>query len=193
MAQFDLNRAQDTPIPTLKLNEITPKNWHRFPPAIQPSNPIYVPTVAYNGGAIGDDVDEATANATDTYSPRNQAQKATLMGTTLAVDIGRARGAIDPRQPYPVAGDAPVAAPVISSLSPNTAPVTADTMVVTITGTGFTQWSTVKSGNYPIPSQFVDSTHLRIVQKPWASVPGTVTVVVTDHDVDSAPSNFVFT
>ncbi len=27
MAQFNLNRAQDTPITTLKLNEITPEGW----------------------------------------------------------------------------------------------------------------------------------------------------------------------
>ena len=29
---FDLNRAGDTPIATLKLGEITPQNWHRYPP-----------------------------------------------------------------------------------------------------------------------------------------------------------------
>jgi hypothetical protein len=191
MALFDLNRSNDTPIATLQVASITPVNWHKFPPAIQPSNPIYVPVVSFAGGAVGDDVDTADAASTDTYSPRNQAQKATLLGTTLAVDIGRARGYLEPDDPY----STPVpAAPVITSLAPNTAVAGTDpNLVVTITGTGFTPWSTVLSGNFPIPVRYISPTKLEILQKPKASVAGTVQVVVIDHGVKSAPSNFVFT
>jgi hypothetical protein len=196
MALFDLNRAGDTPIATLKLSEITPINRHRFPPPVANATPIYVPVVSYSGGAIGDDVSQATANTTAPYSPRTQAEKASLMVPpgSLAVDIGRPRGAIEPDDPYPKAGDTPPAAPTITSLAPNTAvSVTGPDLICTITGTGFTQWSTVTSGGFPIPCRYVSATKLSIVQKPSASVAGTVQVVVTDHGVASAPSNFVFT
>jgi hypothetical protein len=113
MALFDLNRSNDTPIATLQVASITPLNWHKFPPAIQPPN---------------------TA---------------------------------------------------VAGTDPN--------LVVTITGTGFTPWSTVLSGNFPIPVRYISPTKLEILQKPKASVAGTVQVVVIDHGVKSAPSNFVFT
>jgi len=197
MALFDLNRAGDTPIITLKLSEITPKNWRRYPlPDADPVIPINVPVISYNGGLVGDDVDVATSNATVAYSPRNQTEKATAMVPpgSLVVDVARARGTIASYQRYPVAGDAAVAAPTITSLAPATAvSVTGPELVVTITGTGFTQWSTVKSGGYPIPVKYISPTQLTIYQNPRVAVAGTVQVVVTDHDVDSAPSNFVFT
>jgi hypothetical protein len=196
MALADLNRSNDTPIATLLLASITPKDYPTLP-AVQPASPrIYVPVITYNGGLVGDDVDVATSNATDPYSPRNQTEKAALMvpAGSLALDVARPRGTIAAYQRYPVAADAAVAAPTITSLAPNTAvAVTGAELVVTITGTGFTQWSTVRSGGYPIPSKYVDATHLTIYQNPKVAVAGTVQVIVTDHDVDSAPSNFVFT
>ena len=53
MAQFDLNRAGDTPIATLKLNEIAPTNWRRYPGKVMTQamvTPIYVATVGFTGG-----------------------------------------------------------------------------------------------------------------------------------------------
>src|SRR5882672_8263961 len=102
MALFDLNRAGDTPIATLMLASIMPKDWPTLP-AVQPGQPpIYVPVVAFAGGAVGDDVSVATANATTAYTPRTQAEKATLMVPpgSLAVDIARPRGYLEPDDPY---------------------------------------------------------------------------------------------
>lgn len=119
MAQFDLNRAGDTPIATLKLNEITPKNWHRFPGPIAPSVPVYVPAVAFSGGVANQGAnagnDGETGTATSTNPSRGQtwntqAEKAVAIGTTMAVDVTRsygtnARGNIEPREPYPATLD----------------------------------------------------------------------------------------
>jgi hypothetical protein len=168
------------------------------PAPITPADllPAFVRVVTFTGGAFGDDVDQATANTTFAYSPRTQAEKASLMvpAGSLAVDVARPRGWIQDDQPYQAPPASPAGDPVISSLAPNTAvAVTGPDVLVTITGLRFTPWSTVRSGNYPIPSKYVDATHLTILQSPKASVAGVVQVVVTDHDVDSAPSNFTFT
>src|SRR5262245_64262482 len=98
MALFDLNRTNDTPVATLKLGEITPKNTHVYPSAItgamltdaNPNEAKPRHTAAsgdFTGGVKGDDVDQQTAtvalarsdgaaNEPD-YTSRNQAQKAT--------------------------------------------------------------------------------------------------------------------
>jgi hypothetical protein len=158
------------------------------------------------GGAFGDDVNAATAtlltdltanngpNTAVDYSPRNQAAKATATGNTLMVDIGRRRGWLGPRDPYAAPPVSPAGDPTITSLAPATiAAGSQPTLTVIINGTGFTQWSTVTSGNFPIPNRYISPTQLEIIQKPYTSVAGTVQVVVTDHGVASAPSNFVFT
>ena len=193
---FSVRRQQDPVDANAVLVEITPKNWHRFPGGVPAggSPPIYVPTVTYNGGVRGDDVTQSTTNATDNYAPRTQAAKATALGTTIVVDISRPRGVLEPDDPYPNVGYTPLAAPVITSLAPNTAVAGTDpNLVCTITGTGFTQWSTVTSGGFPIPVRYISPTKLEIVQKPKASIAGVVQVVVIDHNVASAPSNFTFT
>jgi hypothetical protein len=192
---FDLNRAGDTPIATLKLSEITPTDWPKPTLPVANATPIYVPTVSFVGGAVGDDVDQATAASTTAYSPRTQTEKASMMVPpgSLAVDIGRPRGALEPDDPYPKAGDTPLAAPVITSLAPNTAVHGTPSISVLINGTGFTPWSTVTSGGVPIPVKYISPTVLQIIQNALYSVAGTVQVVVTDHNVRSAPSNFVFT
>lgn len=189
---FDLNRAGDTPITTLKLSEITPTDWPKPTLPVANATPIYVPTVSYSGGAVGDDVDQATANATGSYTPRTQTEKASLMVPpgSLAVDIARPRGYLEPDDPY----STPVpAAPVITSLAPNTAVAGQPSVLCVITGTGFTAWSTVTSGGVGIPVKYISPTKLQIIQNALYSVAGTVQVVVTDHNVRSAPSNFVFT
>jgi hypothetical protein len=168
----------------------------RYP--VPPPAGSYVPAdlaakaVTFTGGAIGDDVAVSTANCTNDFTPRHQTDKPF---TGVAQDVGRARGPIAANQPYPVLADTPPQPPTISSLSPSTA-VTGPgkpTVAVLIAGTNFTPWSSVTSGNFPIPSRCLSPTTLEIIQKPSASVPGTVAVVVTDHGIASAPSNFVFT
>src|SRR5262245_34025222 len=105
MALFDLNRTNDTPIATLKLNEIAPVNWRRFPSAItaamladanpNEAKPRYTAAAQaadWNGGVGGDDIDQATATVAlarsdgganeANYAPRNQATRAALPGTS---------------------------------------------------------------------------------------------------------------
>ena len=168
------------------------------PAPITPADllPAFVRVVTFTGGAFGDDVDQATANTTFAYSPRTQAEKASLMvpAGSLAVDVARPRGWIQDDQPYQAPPASPAGDPTITSLAPNTAVAGAGGgIVVTINGTGFTPWSTVSSGNYPIPSVYVSPTVMRIAQFPRNSVAGSVNVVVTDHNVRSAASPFTFT
>jgi hypothetical protein len=193
MALFDLNRAQGPQIATLQLAEIAPKNWHKFPPRIQDPTPIYVPTVGYTGGVKGDDVDTATANATNDYHPRTQAEKATMMGTTLAKDVGSPRGWIDPQEPYGPAPVSPTDDPTIASMSPNTAVAGGTPTWVAITGTKFTPFSQVETGGVVTPySRYRSPTRIDMLQDPRSSA-GTVVVKVIDHGVKSAGANFTFT
>jgi hypothetical protein len=177
------------------------------PPPAGSLTPAWVRGQTVFGGAVGDDLSTSTAtlvtdvgsgngpNTATDYTPRTQVAKAAIVGMPIAADVGRARGSIEPGQRYPAAGDTPLAAPTITSLSPNTAVTGPNkpTVAVTITGTGFTPWSSVTSGNFPIPCRYLTATTLEIIQKPSASVPGVVSVVVTDHGVASAGSNFTFT
>lgn len=193
MALYDLNRAQDTPIATLMLSDIAPKNWHKFPPRVEDATPINVPVVTYNGGAVGDDVSVATANATDVYSPRTQAEKAIQLGTTIVSDVGVPRGYIEPGEPYGPAPVSPADDPTIASLAPNTGVSGGSPIWVKITGTKFSQWSQVETGNVITPySKYFSPTRIDVLMDPRSS-PGTVVVKVIDHGVKSAGSDFTFT
>jgi hypothetical protein len=162
--------------------------------------PRYSTMTDWAGGVKGDDTNQQTAvvslasasggaNAAD-YAPRTQAAKATLMGTTLAKDVARPRGWIAPSDPY--TGNAPVA-PVVASISPTTAPAASLPMTVTITGTGFTPWSTVLTGGSNVPDRsgtYLSPTTMKVALT--AAVPGTVSVAVEDHDLLSN-TNILFT
>jgi IPT/TIG domain-containing protein len=164
------------------------------------------------GGVKGDDKDTSTANVAvarsggganePNYSPRTQAQKAGLAnltpGTVISTDVARPRGWIAPNQPYQGNGAAP-AAPVVSSISPNTAAAGSQPLVVTITGTGFTAWSTVWSGGssgspWDSSARYVSPTTMTVVVDPRAAVAGTASIAVEDHDLMSNTNiNFTFT
>ena len=165
--------------------------------------PRYDSMTDWAGGAGGDDVDEATATAAvanaasavavPDYTPRTQAAKVTAENP-LAIDIGRARGAIAPDQRYPVAGDPAVAAPVITTLTPNTAPAGSPALVVVVTGTGFTPWTTIRTGGVPTDYvRYVSPTEIRLGIDARRSVAGIIDVIATDHNVDSASKPFTFT
>jgi IPT/TIG domain len=200
LQSFTLSRAAETPVTTSKLVEITPKNWRRYPAVAGSATPANIPVISYTGGAVGDDTDTATANSTTPYSgppqlPRTQAEKATLTGNTLAVDVARPRGFIAPNQSYIAAGGSAPAAPVVSSLSPSTAPGAQLPLVVTITGTGFSPYSTVYTGGAQTPDssgKYVDATHMTVAV--WKASPGTVSIAVEDHNVWSNTNiNFTVT
>lgn len=169
----------------------------------------------WTGGALGDDVDQATANVAvgtasgaanyPDYVPRTQAAKAALPGASppnaiagepdfvMVTDVARARGVIAPNQPYPKAGDPAPAAPVVTSIAPTTGAQASLPLLVTITGTGFTPWSRVFTGGAALPdnsAKYVDATHMTVPI--WKASPGTVSVAVEDHDVLSN-TNVLFT
>ena len=181
----------------INLISIDPQvNWRRFPTVVLPASaytPAYVPTIVYTGGVYGDDVDTATANATNDYTPRTQAAKATAMGTTIVQDVGVPRGWIEPGEVYGSPPVSPTDDPTISGLAPNTAVSNTAPIWVTITGTKFTQWSQVETGNVITPySRYRSATKMDVLMDPRSS-PGTVVVKVIDHGVKSTGSNFTFT
>jgi hypothetical protein len=195
LQSFTLSRAAEAQVATAKLVEITPKNWRRYPSVAGSTTPVAIPTITYTGGATGDDVDTATANSTTPYTglPRTQAEKASLTGNTLAVDVARPRGFIAPNQSYLAAGGTAPAAPVVSSIAPTTGTAATLPLTVTITGTGFTPYSTVRTGGSATPDasgKYVSATQMKVAI--FAAAPGAVSVAVEDHDLLSNV-NVVFT
>jgi hypothetical protein len=211
MALHDLNRAQDTAVATLKVADIVPRDWHRFPAPITAAatTPSYVPVYTWNGGVYGDDQILAKTNVLvddrgiGDYEPRNQDDKAKLPGAsppnaipsepdfTIVTDITAPRGYIGPRDPY---SKAVPAAPVVSSLAPNTAVAGSPSpLSVIVTGTGFTPFTILIVGNIQTPYvQYFSPTKLVLLMDPARSVAGVITVFAVDHSVQSAPVNFTY-
>lgn len=145
--------------------------------------------------------DDGGANEPD-YTPRNQnarRQQANMpAGTVGVVDIGRNRGQVAPGQRYPLAGDTPLAAPVVSSISPTTAAAGSQPVVVTITGTGFSPYSRVVSGGSGSPwdssAKYLSATTMTVVVDPRGAVAGTAAIAVEDHGVlSNVDKVFTFT
>ena len=141
-----------------------------------------------------------SANVEADYTPRTQTQKAALPnltpGTILAPDVTRRRGAIAPNQRYPIAGDAAVAAPTVTSIAPSTAPAGGPNVLVRITGTNFTAWSEAIVGGALGPylyTNYVSPTAIDIMMDCKRSKVGSSTVAVWDHGVQSAPQTFTLT
>jgi hypothetical protein len=80
--------------------------------------------------------------------------------------------------------------PVIGSIAPNTAVVNVFT-TYTVTGTGFTASSQVKLDGNPVPTTFVDSTHVTFGIS--ALTIGVKPVTVTTDGKVSAPVNVTIT
>ena len=196
-----LNRAQDTPVGTFKLAEITPKDWHKYPPRVGNMTPAYVPVYTWNGGVYGDDQILAKSNVLvddrgiGDYTPRNQDDKAIALGIPIVTDVTSPRGTVSPREPYPHAGSPAEPAPTISSLTPNTA-VAGDPspLSVVVTGTNFTPYTVLIVGNIQTPYvQYASPTKMVLLMDPARSTPGIITVQAWDHSVGSAPVNFTYT
>ena len=113
--------------------------------------------------------------------------------STLAQDVTSPRGWIEPREPYGPAPVSPADDPTITSLTPNTAVAGVTPIWVKITGTKFTQWSTVETGNVVTPYlKYISPTRIDVLMDP-RSTPGIVVVKVIDHGVKSTGSDFTFT
>lgn len=212
MAQFDLNRANDTPTATLKLGEIEPIDWRRFPPPIADSDPAngnitkprYDSMTDWAGGTEGDDVSVATATQSlesaapttvEPYAPVNQAHKAEIMvpPTSLAIDVTAPRGWIGPQDPY---GPPPV--PTVTSIDPTSHDVgPGDPFVLTVTGTNFLPGSVIVFGNNPLGERttFVSATELKTIIQPdlFPNPDPAVQVLVRTAGVESNAVDFEFT
>lgn len=152
--------------------------------------PAYVRAITYKGGQKGDDVFQASANSTESYAPRTQAQKAGQLGVAMANDITTPRGWIDPLEPY---GAAP-AAPVLTSIAPTTGVHGAAAMEVTLTGSGFTPASAVYTGGVITPFyQYVSPTQMKVTIDLPKSVAGIIDVRVVDHGLQSAARPYTIT
>jgi len=173
--------------------------------------PRYYNAADWSPGVTGDDdrVSKASvalarqdgaANEPD-YTPRQYTDivnKANwTSGTVRAPDLARPEGRVGPTDRYPNASDTALAAPTFTSMSPNTAVHGAQPIVVTLNGTGFTQWSSVVSGGTGSPwdssLKWLSATQMTMVVDPRPAVAGTASVVVWDHGVATAPLNFTFT
>jgi hypothetical protein len=115
---------------------------------------------------------------------------------TFSTDVTSPKGWVDPNEPYGPAPVSPTDDPTISSLAPNTAVAggIVQPLWVTITGSKFTQYSTVETGNVYTPyHKYISPTKMALLMDPGRSVPGVVVVKVIDHGVKSNGSNFTFT
>jgi hypothetical protein len=164
------------------------------PPPAGSYTPAYVPTIQYYGGAYGDDLSQSTANVTNDFSPKTQVEKAALVGMPIVGDLGVPRGYVAPNKPYGPAPASPGKDPTITGLNPATAVAGGPTVLVLISGTNFTEWSTVKTGGVPTPYfRVISPTQIQLTIDARRSVAGAVDVIVSDHGKDSAPTPFTFT
>jgi hypothetical protein len=215
MGLHDLNRAQDTASSVNKLADIVQRDWPTTPSPITSTMLAkgYAPVYTWNGGVYGDDQILAKTNVLvddrgiGDYEPRNQDDKAKMPGASppnaiagepdfvISTVVNRPRGAIDPNEPYPTAASPAEPAPTITSLSPNTAVAGAPSpLAVTVTGTNFTIWTVLIVGNIQTPYfQYFSPTKIVLLMDPARSVAGVITVVASDHSVQSAASNFTYT
>jgi hypothetical protein len=163
--------------------------------------PAFVREVAYIGGAEGDDVSVSTAavayatNGAEggaaedpDYEPKTQAERATMLGVDMAEDITTPRGWIDPLSPATEKPDDPT----LASIAPTTGAAGVG-VTITLTGTGFSRYSTVKTGGVLTPYvEYVDPETLKVRLDP-RSTAGSIDISVIDHSVETAPQSFTFT
>lgn len=147
----------------------------------------------YNGvpstGQPGNDVNVATANATGYYEPKNQGNKASMLGLRLAVDLTTPSGWVDPQEPY---GPAPT--PVLDSLDPPSVaiPVTED-FVLHFHGSNFMPSSQIEWNGVPDRTTFVSETEVTTIVRASGWGPGVVPVAVWNANKRSALAPFTFT
>jgi len=117
LAAFPVKRVQE-PAPVTNIYEITPLNWRRYPSvpitaAMLAKTDAAAKAVTYNGGVANLGAGAPNSGEVGTVSSTTigrgqgwvtQAEKAVVLGTTMAVDVGKhynaARGKIEPFEPY---------------------------------------------------------------------------------------------
>ena len=171
----NVNRIQDAAV--ANVNEIAPKNWHRYPPRVGSMTPEYVRVLAYSGGVQGDDVDTATATLkyepalgeASSYTPRTQTEKAcgdgpcgiAGRGHHPAARLGRAR-----RSLFGKAGRGRQSDHHLAGTEHRRGRVPSPLAVV-VTGTNFTPWSTLETGDVASPyASYESPTKMTILMDP---------------------------
>lgn len=165
-----------------------------YPNPLPNPAPAYVPTITYRNGtndnlALGN---EGTASSTDINQyPLVQSNKLNTYGVDEAIDITKPLGPVDPLQPWPSGVTEPT--PTISGLAPNTGVHGAAAVVVTVTGTNFTPFSSVRVAGSPVATTYVSATSLQFLMRLPDMVAGTTTVAVKTGSKVSSNSNFTVT
>jgi hypothetical protein len=162
--------------------------------------PAYVPVVSYNWpyngepwtGRPGNDVNVATANATGPYEPKNQGNKANMLGDAnrLAVDITTPSGWIGPGEGYK-----PPPTPTLTALVPDTRVIApTDDLSVQLIGTNFMPSSQIFFAGHFERTTYVSPTELRtLIRGDVFTGPDVVAVGVINDNIPSNALNFAFT
>jgi hypothetical protein len=168
-----------------------------FPPPVSSADitPEYLGNVTYNwpyNGLVGNDVNVATANATGPYEPKNQGNKANIMGNQnrLAVDITTPSGWIDPREPY-----GPAAVPTLTGLVPDNRVVApTDDLSVVLVGTNFMPSSQIEVAGQIERTTYVSPVQLQTLFRGTVFTgPGVLPVRVFNDDRPSNSRDFTIT
>lgn len=162
--------------------------------------PAYLGNVTYdwpyNGipatGEPGNDVNVATANATGYYEPKNQGNKANILGDAnrLAVDITTPSGWIDPLEPYAAAPT-----PTLTGLIPNTRVVApTDDLSVELIGSNFMPSSQIEIAGHIERTTYVSQGVLKTLFRGTVFTgPDVLPVRVFNADKPSNVQNFNIT
>src|SRR5262245_37319855 len=168
-----------------------------------PGLPTAAPgSLTFNTATVSIANDSGGANEAD-YTPRTQYAKSTAANLTPTisggvVDQGRPRGPYLPSTAY-LTGGSTLAAPTVTSVSPNTAAAGSNPILVTITGTNFFPQSRVITGGgngspWDANAKWISATQIQITIDPRSAVAGTASVAVLDHSVLSNTDKvFTFT
>lgn len=174
-----------------------------YPLPLPPAIPVYLGDVTYNwpyngigpsapgGTQPGADVNLFTANATGPYEPRNQGNKANMVGGMLAVDITTPAGWIDPLEPY---GQPPL--PTLTGINPTSRVVApTDDITMVLTGTNFMPSSQVYIAGNPERTTYVSPTELRTIIRGtvFTGVDPAIPVLVSNAGRQSGSQNFAIT
>jgi hypothetical protein len=157
--------------------------------------PAYLGDVTYNwpyNGLYGNDVNVATANATGPYEPKNQGNKANMLGDAnrLAVDITTPSGWIDPKEGY---GPAPT--PTLTGLIPSSRVVApTDDLSVELIGSNFMPSSQIEVAGHIERTTYVSPSVLKTLFRGTVFTgPGVLPVRVFNDDKASGVQNFTIT
>lgn len=158
--------------------------------------PAYVPVIPFYSGRVAVYPNEGSATTTDlNQTPRYQTEKLALWSKAPAyideaMDITKPLGPVGPKDAYPTT---PPAAPTAVSLSPDTGVHGGADIIMTVTGTGFTPFTSIIWNGMREYTDYISPTQVStVVRLSTASGAAAIPVSVVDHGVVATP-NLTFT